>query len=864
MSGSVPGYGSIEDAGEARERGSRRKKLAGYLKAANDIRQSYQQSYAEKWGSGNGDFDDNTNTIPGSFPDVAIVSHGDEQLILFPSYAKKHVKQEPPDPAKNPTSNGSDVSDDGPGDAEYWAREWQKFEDDRAIVDVDVRGWIYSPHRGPMSRKNRVLIGLARQLSGIPAPKDPNRENNPDSSQSLMARHQEHEARRDEERIAREADQILRRGQGEGKVAAQGRYSENPEDGSEFENTYGGGVRSGPHSGSHSPTPSAEPLGPGHLSKRPTWNQPSDMSQAELTTANAHMMARLKPFLTNPLVGTPITVFFYDEKSSVSRTVSTNDAGHFIMRAALDFVPTHVRVLASQHLSATEEVKITQPKGVSLISDVDDTIKHSSIGGGPREIFRNAFIRDLGDLTIEGVKEWYNTLYDMGVGVHYVSNSPWQLFPVLVSFFQKAGLPPGSYHLKQYSGMLQGIFEPVAERKKGTLERIMKDFPERKFILIGDSGEADLEVYTDVALSHPGKIIGIFIRDVTTPESQGFFDSAMGPLSGDRRKYAPSRIESWESRKTQSTVSLDSSERRPTLPPRSVSEVKSQTSVGPAMGKLIDFDAEPVQVHESHRRIMPRSASTFETLESSRRRSSPESPAARVPPPRPQKPVALRGVSTSGSLSEPPLSGTGKASPPPPPKPRRPNGNREGAQSHPLARAQSIADVKLPEEESYVASARQKVSAAYNALPEVRSYMPGYYHGPNSDASSLKSADRPPAPPPGRATGSTTAPGSASVQKRMSWNSTDTSDDERPNTGLPVNKKMDLWRRRWKRAKDILDSQGVYLRAWRVGGDVCLEAVQMVEKAMRDMKVEGYGNGGKGKGKTGEGGGEMKTKDMRR
>lgn len=77
-----------------------------------------------------------------------------------------------------------------------------------------------------------------------------------------------------------------------------------------------------------------------------------------------------------------------------------------------------------------------------------------------------------------------------------------------------------------------------------------------------------------------------------------------------------------------------------------------------------------------------------------------------------------------------------------------------------------------------------------------------------------------------------------------------------------MNKKLDLWKRRWKRAKDILDGQGVQLRAWRTGSDVCLEAVQMVEKAMREMKVEGYRHGGKGE--TGEGGGEMKTKDMKR
>ncbi|CZS99795.1 related to actin cytoskeleton organization and biogenesis [Rhynchosporium agropyri] len=860
MSGSMPGYGSVEDGSEARDRGSRRKKLAGYLKAAKDIGQSYQQSYSERWGSANGEFGDDSNGIPGSFPDVAIVSHGDEQLILFPSYAKQHVKKQPPDPATNPVrqdSSGSDMSGDGAGDAEYWAREWQEFEDDRAVVDVDVRGWIYSPHRGPMTRKNRLLIGLARQLSGIPAPKGQSRDNSPDAAPSLLARHQEHEARRDQERIAQEADEIVRRGRGEEKAAAQGRYSEKSRADSDDESIYGHDFKS------ESPTPlgSAEPPGPGHLHKRQSWNQPSDMSASELLAANTHLMARLKPFLTNPIVSTPITVFFYDEKTSVSRTVKTNDAGHFVMRAALDFVPTHVRVLASEHLSATEEVKITQPKGVSLISDVDDTIKHSSIGSGPREIFRNAFIRDLADLTIDGVKEWYNTMYDMGVGVHYVSNSPWQLFPVLVSFFRKAGLPPGSYHLKQYSGMLQGIFEPVAERKKGTLERIMKDFPERKFILIGDSGEADLEVYTDIALAHPGKILAIFIRDVTSPANQGFFDSSMGPLSGDRRRgrEAPSRMESWDNRKTMSTISLDSSDKRPGLPPRFPTEIAPQTSDGPAMGKLIDFDDEPQSdVHTSHRCIMPRSASDFESLESLRRKSAPDGTSARAPPPRPVKPAGLRGVSTTSSSSEPSLLKS-KASPPPPPKPRRPIRSTEGTQSHPLSQATSSSDLKYPEEDSYLTSARNKVAAAYNSLPEVRSHVPGYSQGPLSESLSNASQEKP--PPRRRGTGNI-VPATAAMTKRMSWHSTDTSDDERPDHGVPVNKKLDLWRRRWKRAKDILDVKGVQLRAWRTGNDVCLEAVQMVEKAMRDMHVESYGNSGKGK--TGEGGGEMKTKDLKR
>jgi hypothetical protein len=91
--GSMPGYagGNSSDGGygmssaEGRERGARRKKFAGYLKAANELRQSYQESYSRQWGARNAETDPDEGGIPGAFPDVAIVQHGDEELVLFPS-----------------------------------------------------------------------------------------------------------------------------------------------------------------------------------------------------------------------------------------------------------------------------------------------------------------------------------------------------------------------------------------------------------------------------------------------------------------------------------------------------------------------------------------------------------------------------------------------------------------------------------------------------------------------------------------------------------------------------------------------------------------------------------------------------------
>lgn len=83
---------SYQESYAPREPGARRKKLAGYLKAANELRQTYQQQYAPNWSSRETTYDYEDDT-PGTFPDAAIVRSGEEEMILFPSYARKHVRR---------------------------------------------------------------------------------------------------------------------------------------------------------------------------------------------------------------------------------------------------------------------------------------------------------------------------------------------------------------------------------------------------------------------------------------------------------------------------------------------------------------------------------------------------------------------------------------------------------------------------------------------------------------------------------------------------------------------------------------------------------------------------------------------------
>jgi phosphatidate phosphatase APP1 len=802
---------TYQESYEAREPGSRRRKLAGYLKAANEIRQTYTQQYAPTWSSREAQYDIEDDT-PGGFPDAAVVRSGNEEMILFPSYARRHIKRKPeaqPGTIQEVEGEGRDVRDStGAGDAEFWKQQWNNYEDDNAVVDVDVRGWIYSPHKGQMSRKQRLFIGLARQLVGVQAPPTPSTSSADSSRDTSPQRHGFRErthlrdAQHDEAIAAREAEEILRKGEREARAAARGAYSEKPgqdTDDTQLYRTESGGSTRPSNSRAHQLTHSTSKdsmrseasIKP--LQKRGSWNQPSDMNPSELAEANARLMARLRHFLAIPMANTPISVFFYNENISKQRTVYTDAAGHFSMSAALDFVPTHVRILASDKLSATEEVMITASQGISVISDIDDTIKHSAIGSGAREIFRNVFIRDLVDLTIDGVREWYNRMAEMGVKFHYVSNSPWQLYPVISKYFELAGLPPGSFHLKQYSGMLQGIFEPVAERKKVTLDKIARDFPERNFILIGDSGEADLEVYTDFVLENPGRVVAVFIRDVTTTESPGFFEPSAGfkpgngsssspssqrtgggTSSASSRARAPSHeqdpelnaaiaaslrdLEADNNKRSKSVfpqMERSQPDTRPNLPERKPSP---QT----ASPNLIDLSSDD-DVDES---LALKRFNTDTKAESEKHRASIASTASSKPAPAPpKKPVTLRSPSSDSKTFDLPSASASKAQPP---KPRRPSSTV--TRPSPLANQEAAPRSATPstssrppvgpkpsmsyqsqaedDQQTYAGMARDKLWSVYSNLPALRSQ-----EVPSSNASTLEVTGvkkAPPPPPPRR------------------------------------------------------------------------------------------------------------------
>jgi len=97
--------------------------------------------------------------------------------------------------------------------------------------------------------------------------------------------------------------------------------------------------------------------------------------------------------------------------------------------------------------------------------------------------------------------------------IFYVSSSPWNIYDLLEDFLDVHGVPAGPLFLKDWSLTVLGKHR---DHKLGIIRRLLATYPELPFVLIGDSGEEDPEIYSQAVREHPGRIRAIYIRDVTT------------------------------------------------------------------------------------------------------------------------------------------------------------------------------------------------------------------------------------------------------------------------------------------------------------------------------------------------------------
>lgn len=159
-----------------------------------------------------------------------------------------------------------------------------------------------------------------------------------------------------------------------------------------------------------------------------------------------------------------------------------------------------------------------------VLSDLDDTV----IRTGAQNQFQAARVVLLNNARTRtpfaGAATLYRALQSGPEGnahnpIFYVSSSPWNYYEMFEEFMEHHDIPRGPILLKDMGFGGGKLFKAShQDHKLRRVEEVFGMFADLAFVLVGDSGQKDPEIYRDVVREYPDRVRAILVRDVTPPQ----------------------------------------------------------------------------------------------------------------------------------------------------------------------------------------------------------------------------------------------------------------------------------------------------------------------------------------------------------
>jgi phosphatidate phosphatase APP1 len=251
----------------------------------------------------------------------------------------------------------------------------------------------------------------------------------------------------------------------------------------------------------------------------------------------AAVLRTVRDFLTHELPGVPLEVTV----AGASVETVTDAEGYFLVEVPVEpgtLMSPWTRgsvALAGEYRGITGSrstpVDVRVPSAEArfgLISDIDDTILDTGVQRVGRMVVQTFTGSALTRTPFPGAAELYRELAADLNPVFYVSSSPWNLHSFLVAFLRHRGFPLGPVLLRDLLGTWAG-----REQKHDRIREVLDLHPDLRFVLIGDSGERDPEIYADIVREHPGRILAVYIREVRLDPGDGRVEAVSSTWASD-------------------------------------------------------------------------------------------------------------------------------------------------------------------------------------------------------------------------------------------------------------------------------------------------------------------------------------------
>lgn len=200
-----------------------------------------------------------------------------------------------------------------------------------------------------------------------------------------------------------------------------------------------------------------------------------------------------------------------------------------------------LEVISEDDAISTETEVYIPPVSTDLIviSDIDDTVMYTGVANKLKMLYRLFMEKAHRRTAFPGVAAFYRALYGGAEGnrkrpMLYVSRGPWSIYEMLEMFFNMNRIPAGPIlFLREWGLSLKRPWPRRAEEHKSdVIQNMLSLYEDLPFILIGDSGQHDPEVYTEIVKAHPERVRAIYIRKVDNDPER---DAAIEVLANEVR-----------------------------------------------------------------------------------------------------------------------------------------------------------------------------------------------------------------------------------------------------------------------------------------------------------------------------------------
>jgi phosphatidate phosphatase APP1 len=242
-------------------------------------------------------------------------------------------------------------------------------------------------------------------------------------------------------------------------------------------------------------------------------------ADAQTTAARQRATRGWRRFLTTPIPAAEVAV----EAGGRTHRLTADLRGYVDAMIDVELSPGWHELLVRVERGRPTKVRVRvvgDGATLGIVSDIDDTAMITHLPRPLLAAWNTLVLRESARVAVRGMAELYRSVLaaNPDAPVVYLSTGAWNVAPTLTRFLARNGFPEGPLLLTDWGPTNTGWVRSGRQHKENSLRRLAGDLPRVRWLLVGDDGQHDPEIYDDFAADHRDRVAAVAIRRLTATQ----------------------------------------------------------------------------------------------------------------------------------------------------------------------------------------------------------------------------------------------------------------------------------------------------------------------------------------------------------